>query len=314
MSLRNNLALASTENLPAVSEAEHLARRRWLSKVSLNTERLYKRALRDFLAVCGAESIAEACATPVLAEKNLVAFENSMAEKSAATRQACLSAIRSLLRHCAARGVCPRVTRLVPKCRQAEKLPLTCPTEEQCRIAINLEPDPEGKLLMRLLYGTALRISEALSLRFDNFILHPDGQLVLWLVGKGEKACLMEICPAENVECGKLLRRLGAQLVEEAEKYDWQGPVFRFRDQSRAYLLLRKAWKRAGVTEITDILGNFAHYPGCHDWRRCHITHVQNAGATRGQARIQARHSREDTTGRYTLRAPENPGRLLGRG
>jgi len=108
-------------------------------------------------------------------------------------------------------------------------------TEEEYSALLNAASGhPEHILLMRLLWETGLRISEALGLRF--YDIYPDQ---INLVGKGRK---QRVIPCQAAILGELLRFQQAKEYERAER------VFQsIRTEPGALRMLRRYAKKIGL-------------------------------------------------------------------
>lgn len=91
--------------------------------------------------------------------------------------------------------------------------------------------DPEHRLLMRLLWETGMRISEALSLRYQD--IYPDGVNIM---GKGGK---QRFVPCQAPVLGELLRY--------RETYRGKMVFWKITSEPGALLMLRRVAKKAGI-------------------------------------------------------------------
>lgn len=118
----------------------------------------------------------------------------------------------------------PEVTAQIPKPRRGRRLPLHPEVKHLKRFLHALNLGPHGFLMVSLasfLYGTGLRISEALALRGEDLIYEDDTPMALRVVGKGNKERLVALSPTAR-----------AALLDWFHKRR-RGPVFVFPEGPR---------------------------------------------------------------------------------
>jgi integrase/recombinase XerC len=157
-------------------------------------------------------------------------------------------------------------------------------------LEVKIDPDPEGLrdlALIELLYGSGLRISEALNLD----LLHIDfGQGMVRVTGKGDKERLV---PLTETARQRLLRYLE------------QRPFFRPDPQTPAFFV-GKHGKRLQRRQAARILKRLAQLAGIpelvnpHALRHSCATHLLESGADLRSVQEFLGHARLSTTQRYT--------------
>ncbi len=157
-------------------------------------------------------------------------------------------------------------------------------------LEVEEEPSPRGlrdKALLELLYGSGLRISEALSLDIDDVEI--SGKIIR-VKGKGEKDRLVPITD----KCKELLKRYleqrNAFSPAEGERAFFLGIQGKRLHRREAYRIVDKARKRAGVL----------YKIGPHTLRHSFATHMLEGGADLRSVQKLLGHSRLSTTQRYT--------------
>jgi integrase/recombinase XerC len=157
--------------------------------------------------------------------------------------------------------------------------------EDAALLDAQLAPSEES--IVWLLRWTALRLGEALTLRWSHIDYVNDSITVE--CGKGGKARQVPLVP-------ELIPRLRAwaRWLEERSRYDTRGYVFVTRygtpwSQQHAELLVRRAGVRAGLREPLNP----------HKLRRTYGSHLLNRGARIETVSAVLGHSSVGTTQRY---------------
>ncbi len=157
-------------------------------------------------------------------------------------------------------------------------------------LEVKIDPDPEGLrdlALIELLYGSGLRISEALNLD----LLHIDfSQGLVRVTGKGEKERLV---PLTETAQKRILRYLE------------QRSFFRPDPQTSAFFLGKKGKRlqRRQTARILERLSKLAGIPEIvnpHALRHSCATHLLESGADLRSVQELLGHARLSTTQRYT--------------
>jgi integrase/recombinase XerD len=148
---------------------------------------------------------------------------------------------------------------------------------------------PEGhRLLLSLMYGCGLRVSEAIGLTWDDFKKHGDGGKAT-VFGKGSKTRIVLIPD-------KLW-----QQVKEFEKYHRVNQyVFISRnhnqmERSVVHRMIKRACKRAGIDERAS----------AHWLRHSHASHSLEAGCNLRLLQQSLGHASVTTTERYLHISPD---------
>ncbi|HEY9697034.1 MAG TPA: tyrosine-type recombinase/integrase [Trichocoleus sp.] len=153
-------------------------------------------------------------------------------------------------------------------------------TEDQVRQMLTLEPHPQHRVMLRLLYAGALRISELCELRWRD--LQPrNGTGQITVFGKGGKTGVV------------LLPSIVWQELQTLEG-DRIPDSFVFPSTTRQQLHRSQAWR---------IVKRAAHRAGleasCHWLRHCHASHALDRGASIALVQQTLRHSSVATTSKY---------------
>ena len=169
--------------------------------------------------------------------------------------------------------------------------------EEVVLQLISGEPSPRNAALLRLLYISGLRVSEAASLRWKD--VQPrgqdDGQITV--VGKRSKVRSVRL----TAKCWATLESIrGAAGPED--------PVFRSQrggklDRVQLYRIVRAAAKRAGLKGLNV---------SPHWFRHAHASHALDRGAPVHLVQATLGHASMATTGKYSHARPsDSSGRYL---
>ncbi len=155
---------------------------------------------------------------------------------------------------------------------------------------VSLEPSPKGlrdTALAELLYGSGLRISEAIKLNLDDV---DQGQMVIRVMGKGQKE---RMAPLTEPGCEGIKRYVSQRHA--------------FNPDPREYALFLgirgKRLNRREAVRIIDRLARIATLPESispHGLRHSFATHLLQSGADLRSVQELLGHSRISTTQRYT--------------
>lgn len=165
---------------------------------------------------------------------------------------------------------------------------------------IALEPNPRNQLLIRLLYLSAARVSECVSLRWRDLQGVEDGGQVT-LYGKGQKTRAVRL-PAKLYNHLLMVREARNCMIE-----DFVFPGRRTKRKARAYIstdqvrnIVASAAKRAGIA-----------LPVSPHWlRHAHASHALQNGAAITLVQATLGHESVATTGMYTHARPEDSSAL----
>jgi integrase/recombinase XerD len=161
----------------------------------------------------------------------------------------------------------------------------------------NLMSHTEGirdKLLIKVMFGLGLRVSEAINLRWVNFSV--DGEKVnLTIIGKGNRQRTVLVIPSLWQEL-QVLRKKGIDYLFTASEHNI--PLRR----NTAHYMLKKVAKKAGLNENLS----------CHWLRHSHATEAIKGGCDLSLLQQSLGHSSITTTQRYLcLRLNEGSGNYI---
>lgn len=225
---------------------------------------------------------------------DLQAFADSLGDLSANSRKRTLSAVKSLFTFAHKLGylrfnVAAALKTPKPKDALAERIL----KEEDVMAMIDRTQQPRDKLLLRLLYASAGRVSEICRLCWKDVKPNGDsGQITLY--GKGEKTRAVKVSKAT----WQALQAYRQDAPDEA-------PVFVSRkgghlDPSQVRRIVVAAAKRAGIP------GNVSP----HWLRHSHASHALDRGANVVLVRDTLGHSSLAITSRYTHAKPNESSAL----
>lgn len=206
-------------------------------------------------------------------------FRQSSRQLSASSQALWVSACRNFLRWLAEKGeIEAGLESTLYRPKLARKLTTVFDEEDLPLLLKCLEERPfEERLLFELLYGSGLRISEALQLQYSQIDL---AQGTFWVLGKGNKKRFLPLSP-------------GAQELLATPKIK-QGSIWSRAYSPRALRHWVEAWgKRAALADKAGRL-----HP--HKLRHSIATHLLRRGARLPQIQKLLGHSQLSTTERYT--------------
>lgn len=155
---------------------------------------------------------------------------------------------------------------------------------------INAAAPGRDRTLLKLLYATGMRISEAIGLNWEDFIERDDGEMQVAILGKGGKrrVVLVPASVATEVEALK-------------EKSQPEQPIFVSRnlrrlDRTTAHRIIKAAATKAGVNPKVSN----------HWMRHNHATHSLNKGAPLHLVRDTLGHSSIATSNIYLSSNPSD--------
>jgi integrase/recombinase XerC len=200
---------------------------------------------------------------------------------SAASLQRKLAALRALLSHLAEKKqITLNVARLVPTPKAAKPLPRVL-TEEQAAAFLEAVGEGRNRLILDLIYGCGLRVSEAVGLRWKHVDLDTP---CLRVRGKGSKD---RVVPLVNNLALALARHRQGATPEDPVFPGPQGTALTARSVQR---MARNAWITAGLPSKATP----------HTLRHCFATHFLGNGANLRAIQVLLGHSSLSTTQRYT--------------
>jgi integrase/recombinase XerD len=157
---------------------------------------------------------------------------------------------------------------------------------EQIDRMIELENDLQKKILLKILYFTGLRISEAISLKTNSFRIDELGKGVyMTIVGKGAKVRTIYLPDEFFNEVSKYMSGNSSDDGYLFFDFESKKPLTRFQ----AFRIIKAAAKRAKVEPV----------PSPHWFRHTNATHSIEAGAPLHTVQATLGHSSITTTGKY---------------
>ncbi|MCC6444135.1 MAG: tyrosine-type recombinase/integrase [Armatimonadetes bacterium] len=270
---------------PAQAATDKDLLRLWLHGRTVNTQKAYRRDGFRFLDFTGKP-------LPAVTLSDLQAFQESLADYAPATRARILDAVKSLLAFGHRIGYLPfdvgRVLKLPPL---KDTLAQRILTEAQVQRLLALETNPRNHLLLRLLYGAGLRVSELVALTWRDLQARSEGgQITVFGKGRKTRAILLPVSLWQDLTA----MRGGASEDE---------PVFVSR-QGKAQPL--------SLEQVKRIVRAAAHRAGIsapvspHWLRHAHASHALDRGAPIHLVQATLGHASMTTTGHYAHARPED--------
>lgn len=222
-------------------------------------------------------------------------FQHKVAKSSMARK---LAAIRSFFKFMFLQGlVSKNVASNIRNPKQEKRNPAILNVDEVAAVldqmpAENITLHGRNLALAELLYGSGLRISEALALNINDFI---PGSRMLRVKGKGSRERLAPLTDSsiERINAWLLMRDSLAQPEEQALFVGSLGKRLNRREAAR---IIAKLCRQAGVkSEISP-----------HGLRHSFATHLLMAGADLRSVQELLGHKRLATTQKYTHLSLEN--------
>jgi site-specific recombinase XerD len=265
----------------------------WLKKyVRQNTKDAYAADVRAFRAFVGLPLQA-------VAEGDVEAYADSITGLAASTQSRRLSAVKSLLAYGAGRKYLPLdVGADIPLPGIKDTLGERILTVEQVLKLLMTAEGPRRKgpfttrnaTLLRLIYGSGMRVSEVCGLRWEDFAPHGDGGAYMTAYGKGDKTRTI-LLPAT------LWARVTALHGDAGPK----DPVFRSRkggglSRQEVHAIFKEVAQRAGLPAAASP----------HWLRHAHVSHALDNKAPVHVVQVSVGHASLTTTTRYTHVRPED--------
>lgn len=248
-----------------------------LSKVS---KIQYERVIRNFFSYFSEYSIQS------ITTAHVILFIKKMENKSPTTKNFSLKVLSSLFSFLFKSGYIQRNPALVVGLEKVpDQFQSKILSKEQINRIIELETDISKKLLIKILYYTGLRISEALSLKVDSFRPSQEGGAFMTVIGKGTKVRTVFIPYEFYVEIQDYIQthniNTGFLFFDSLSNK----ALSRFQ----ALRIIKAAAKRAKIHPM----------PSPHWFRHSSATHSIEAGAPIHVVQHTLGHSSINTTGKY---------------
>jgi integrase/recombinase XerD len=263
----------------------------WLtSKQSQHTQKQYTCTIRQFLEFSG-----KALSDVMLEDIQDYLRSLQLRKHKASTIKVKLMVIKSLFSYCVKTGYLPVNPAAMidnPKVHDtiSEKLVTIDDVKELIDNALSIR----DKLLVKVMFGLGLRVSEAVNLKWSNFSVN-DGVVNLNVIGKGNKQRTVLVIPSLWNEI-QLLKRENIDYLFTA--YQRNRPLKR----NAVHTLLKKIADRAGLT------GKIS----CHWLRHSHATEAIKGGCDISLLQQSLGHSSITTTQKYLcLRVGEGSGSYI---
>ena len=265
----------------------------WLHGRSPATERGYRAEAQRFLA-----HTAKPLHRVTLADLQGYADALDAAGLMPATRRRMLASVKSLFSFGHRIGYLPFDTakplRLPPL---RETLAERVIDESSLLRMIDLEPNPRNAAMIGLMYGAALRVSEAVAVRWRDLQARSNGQGQVTVLGKGSKTRTVLLT------AGVFARVIALRGSADEDAFVFASRKGRGRlNTSHVLRVTKRAARRAGIAQ------NVRN----HDLRHSHATHSLERGAPISLVSQTLGHASISTTGRYLSARPgDSSGRYL---
>lgn len=250
----------------------------WLDGKSAATKRTYGHMIKE---------LADYCDKPLgeINSSDLFRFKATLVERSANSIKLYVNTIKSLFAYCVKDGYIeknPATQMIAPKVES--RIDERILTQQEITAIVTHAKTLRDRLLIRFLYETGMRISEACSLTWRNFRT-TDASCAVSVVGKGNKRRTIYFSLAFWDEL---------QTIRTSD-----GPVFRSRkgghlDPSQGWRIVRAAAQSAGLK------GNVSP----HWFRHSHASHALENGASLMAVRDTLGHANATITDRYLHSQP----------
>jgi integrase/recombinase XerD len=134
-----------------------------------------------------------------------------------------------------------------------------------------VEGEPEAgllKALLRFLYGTGLRLSEAVSLDLESLIFEEEEPVALRVIGKGDKERLLPLSPLAQAGLEEWLALRGKH----------RGALFVYREGRRRGGRVGVSWLQKKLKGLASRVGLDPRKASPHKFRHAYATELVNAG------------------------------------
>lgn len=169
----------------------------------------------------------------------------------------------------------------VKRPKQEEKLPVVL-TKDEIKSMIQNTSNKKHKLLIEVLYGTGLRVSEAVNLKIDDLNLNEKINILRGGKGKKDRRIILPV---------KLRKQLHKYLKKRKDANSF---IFHYKESHistrQAQRIVKNAAFKAGIKKKVF----------CHALRSSFATHLINSGVDIRDVQILLGHKRISTTQIYT--------------
>ncbi|MHB8644383.1 MAG: tyrosine-type recombinase/integrase [Thermomicrobiales bacterium] len=256
----------------------------WLHGRPAETQRAYRREADRFRAF-----VAKPLAAITLGD--VQAYADTLVALAPASQGRALGAVKSLLAFAHRLGYLPfDVGRAVRAPSRRDSLAQRILSEADVHRLLALEPDPRNRILLRFLYASGVRVSEAVGVCWTDMTIRDEGGQVT-VHGKGGKTRHILLPPSIWRELITLRGDAGGAAA----------PLFRSQrgghlHPSQVLRIVKAAARRAGLSG--------AESP--HWLRHAHASHALDRGAPIHLVQATLGHASVATTGRYTHARPSD--------
>lgn len=261
----------------------------WLKDMPEKTSKAYTRELRLFESFTGKP-------THQTVYADLVEYEQSMRDRNLSdnTVARALAAIKAALTHLHTQGLVPvnvGTAKRLPKIRT--RLAERILSEHEVLTMLDHETNRRNHALIRFLYSSGARVSEAVNLQWRDVQARDDGQAQVTLWGKGEKERTVLISAGTYQE---MLGLDGAHLGKDRYVFQSQkgkgGTVP--MDVRQAERIVQEAARRVGIDGKVSP----------HWMRHAHASHALDNGESISVVKETLGHASLVTTSKYTHARP----------
>jgi len=295
-------ALSRTEKLSTITHCEFNARviSLWLYRFkSLHTRRAYEADIKEFLTFIHDRPLNEVTFEDLQDFDETTASQTDGKPRSNASLNRRMAAVRSLLTFACEkiRALPTNVGSIVSLRPVKDVLAERILSEEQIFKMFVGETNPRNLALLKFLYYSGCRVSEACGLCWKDTVDRGDGEGQVSVFGKGGKTRVV-LVPQKSWR--SLLQLRGEAKGDRPIFVSQRGGAL---DQSQVFRIVQAAAQKAGID------GNVSP----HWMRHAHASHSMDRGAPLHLVQANLGHSNPATTGKYLHARPgDGSGRYLG--
>ena len=261
----------------------------WVHAKSPQTQRLYKRVVRDFFL-----SFSEIGLKDVELGHGLVFLKNH-GHLKLSSQNLIRDVLCSLFSFCVKSGYLDKSPFIsLERFKTPDVFGSKVLSEADIKRMIDKEKNIRNRLILKLLYESGIRVNELAKIRMGDFSLRPDGNALLMVIGKGSKIRGVVIRKKIMDEIDDYLTQLSLPQKDD----DFLLPAKKAQGQPLAtpqiYRIVRNAAKRAGIDKKVSP----------HWFRHSSATHALERGAPIHVVKATLGHESLTTTGKYLERRP----------